>query len=407
VLVSLVSLELVARFARLERARVEGRVSHLVDTAYFGGSVEIVRLPHRGPLELAVRADSSADVRQWFDFRVLSTSAAPTTVRLINAGDCTYPAGFEGYRVFVSSDGRTFRRAQTRFDGTTLVMAHEPRSAVTRYAYFAPYSHERLVGRLRRAARHAHLEVDTLGESVEGRPIHRVVVGDDEAPRRVWLVGRQHPGETPASWALEGLLERLEDAGDDEVRELLSDTVLHVVPLVCPDGAALGNMRTNALGVDLNRVWDDPPDEAPEVRCVLDAMVRTGLSLALDVHADETSAFAFGCFGEGNPSYDDELAEAERALSLSLEDRCAEYLDEPYYPPDAPGEADLSCCANQLGELFGAPAVTLELPILDGGVREGGRARVKSGWSHTRARRFGAELVSVLADDARRARQAG
>lgn len=383
-------------------------MSHLVDTSYFGGAVEIVRLPQRGPLELAVRADARAEVRQWFDFRVLSTSATPTTIRLVNAGACTYPAGFEGYRVFVSSDGRTFRRADTRLEGDALVLRHEPRGPVTRYAYFAPYSHERLLARLRRAARHAHLEVDTLGESLEGRPIHRVVVGDHEAPRRVWLVGRQHPGETPASWALEGLLERLEDDDDDEVRDLLSDTVLHVVPLVCPDGAALGNMRTNAAGVDLNRVWDDPDDDAPEVRCVLEAIERTGLSLALDVHADETCGFAFGCFGEGNPSYDDELALAERDLADALAERCTEYLDEPYYPPDPPGEADLSCCANQLGERFGAPAATLELPILDVGARaEGGRARVSRGWSHGRARRFGAELVGALAEVTRRARALG
>lgn len=46
----------------------------------------------------------------------------------------------------------------------------------------------------------------------------------------VWVTARQHPGETMAEWAAEGLLRRLTDPADAAARRLLNSTVWYVVP---------------------------------------------------------------------------------------------------------------------------------------------------------------------------------
>ncbi len=361
-----------------------------IDTDFPGGRVEIVRAPARGAVELAIGEDSASDVRQWFCFRASATKRRE--IALVNAGDATFPNGWADYRVMACADGRTWYRAPTAYDDGVLRFIHEPRAAETLYAYFATYPLSRLERLLRSISREDHVDVTLAATTPEGRPVPVVTFGDPDQGRTVWVIARQHPGETPASWAVEGLMRRLADASDPATVALLSQACVFVAPLVNPDGAELGNHRTSATGVNLNRVWDDPDeDEAPEVAALRDAIRGTGADLFLDVHADESSLHAFAAASEGNPSYDERVAAAEAALLDDLAGSCQEFLDEPFYDLDAPGEADLSCAASQIGETFSCPALTLELPMKDAG-----EERVRPGWSHLRAGRFGKDLVPVL-----------
>lgn len=361
-----------------------------VDTDFPGGSIEVVGLPARGEIELALRDDTAADIRQWFSFR-LESPARRRSVAIVNAGDATFPNGWPGYRVLESVDGRTWRRVPTAYDDGVLRFEHAPRAPITHYSYFAPYPLSRLERVLRRADRAGHVAVRTLGESVEDRPLYEIELGDEGAARTIWVIARQHPGETPASFVAEGLIRRLADADDEGTRALLSRALVRVVPLVNPDGAELGNMRTSASGVNLNRVWDAPDDDAPEVVALLERVLQTGPDLFLDVHADETASYAFAAKSEGNPSYDEDIASSEARLGDALAACCHEYLDRPFYDLDPPGEADLSCAANQVGERFGCPSITLELPMKD----DGGDG-VRPGFGDRRALRFGAALVDAL-----------
>jgi hypothetical protein len=61
-----------------------------------------------------------------------------------------------------------------------------------------------------------------------------------------------------------------------------------------PDGSARGHLRSNAVGVNLNREWQSPSlERSPEVFHVLRAMEETGLDFAIDVHGHETAMHAF------------------------------------------------------------------------------------------------------------------
>jgi murein tripeptide amidase MpaA len=366
-------------------------VPTLIDTDFPGGRVGVLDVPDGDdPIQLEIQPDNASDMRQWFAFQVVGEEQRRDIV-LGNASGSTFPNGWPGYRVMATLDGKRWFRARTQYDGESLVITHTPRAPIVKYAYFATYEYERLVRRLERVRRAPHADVMVVGQSVLGRDIHVARFGGGD--RVVWILGRQHPGETPASFAMDGLLARLSRADDEATQELLESSTVFVAPLVDVDGAELGNMRTNAAGVNLNRAWDDPdPEDAPEVAALLEAIQGTGVDVFFDVHSDESSTYAFAACSEGNPSVTDEILEREAELCELLSEHTVEFLDEPFYDRDEPGAADLSCAANQVGERYGCPAITLELPMKDTGDE-----RVPAGWSTPRAHQFGACLVDVLA----------
>lgn len=362
-----------------------------IDTDFHGGAIEVVRIPKRGAVELALRGDGAADVKQWFSFKVRGGETRDLAIRDITSA--SFAGSWDRYQAMMSTDGRQWRRAPTRLEGDSLRIRHEARAAMTHYAYFAPYSDRRLAQRLKEYAACEWMSVGPIGQTVMEAPLPIVRVGDEDREQTIWIMACQHPGETPAAWAAEGLLARLMDGEDEAVQTLLERAKLVVVPFVNLDGSRLGNHRTNAVGTDLNRAWDDPdPDQAPEVRALLDAIDESPPDFVIDLHADESAQFVFASKSEGNPSYDEEIQEAEDAFSALLADLSPDFLDESFYDPDEPGEANLAIAANQLGERYGVPAITLELPM-----GAAGTEKIREGWSPERAAGFGADVVAALA----------
>jgi murein tripeptide amidase MpaA len=70
----------------------------------------------------------------------------------------------------------------------------------------------------------------------------------------VFLTCRVHPGESPASFVLHGMIDFLLSS-DPAAQTLRDHIVFKIVPMLNPDGVFLGNYRTNFLGFDLNRQW--------------------------------------------------------------------------------------------------------------------------------------------------------
>ena len=84
-----------------------------------------------------------------------------------------------------------------------------------------------------------------------------------------------------------------------------------------PDGSYRGHLRTNAVGVNLNREWHEPtPERSPEVLCVRNAMDKTGVDFAMDVHGDEAIPHVFLAGFEGIPS----LQERQTTLYARYQD---------------------------------------------------------------------------------------
>jgi len=70
----------------------------------------------------------------------------------------------------------------------------------------------------------------------------------------VIITGRIHPGETNASWIVEGILEFLV-SDEEEAVSLREKYVFKIIPMLNPDGVILGNYRWSLSGQDLNRQW--------------------------------------------------------------------------------------------------------------------------------------------------------
>jgi murein tripeptide amidase MpaA len=347
-----------------------------------------------GRVALAIEPDNAADFRQWFCFQARGPAGHPRRFAILNAGETTYPEGFEGYAVMASYDQRRWFRVPTSFDGEVLEFFHTPRGELVTYAYFAPYSLDRQQKLLRRVARGRGARVEVLGHTPQGRPLSLVTVGEaSEGRRSIWVIARQHPGETMAEWFAEGLLRRLLDEEDELVQALLERAVFHVVPNMNPDGGYLGNLRTNALGVDLNRTWNFPVPEGPEVALVRERMHREGVDLFLDIHGDERNPYCFLAGCEGNPGYSPRLAALEALFEQAQCASNADFQDEYKYPRDAPGEGDLSCASNYVGEVFDCLSFTLEMPFKD----NASAPDEVAGWSPERSMHLGESTLESIA----------
>ena len=162
-------------------------------------------------LQVELRADSHADFRQWFHFRLQGARGRAVRIRFLNARDATYVEGWRDYHAVASYDREDWFRVPTTFDGGELAIAHEPSRDSIYYAYFEPYSWERhlVAARTRRrVAARAGARPRRHGRGPRHEP-RRPSARRAPARKSIWVIARQHPGETMAEWFVEGMLERL------------------------------------------------------------------------------------------------------------------------------------------------------------------------------------------------------
>ena len=367
----------------------------VIDAGMDGGSIVVLdgEEDDRGEIALALRSDTAADFKQWFCFRSIGDPGERRAFRIEGAGGSEYPDGWEGYRACASYDGEDWFRVPTRFEEGTLRFRFTPSRRSLTFAAWARYPiarHRRVVGR---AVRSPRARVDVIGETVEGRPVSVITFGrQGPSSLHVWVIARQHPGETMASWCSEAIVDRLLDHEDPAIQALLEDALVHVVPWVNLDGGALGNHRTNAAGRDLNRSWDDPdPIAAPEVFAIRRAIQESGVDLFLDIHGDEALPYVFAAGCEGNPGYSPRIAALESDFAARLAMADPSFQRERGYDPDAPGEADLSCAANFIGERYDCLALTVEMPFKD----DANHPDRRRGWSPERSANLGRALLDA------------
>lgn len=335
----------------------------IVNAAFDSGNIDLVGL-EGDQVDLKIRPDRQSEFYQWFHFRVSGARGRTLTFRILNAGGAAYAFGWPGYRARVSTDRRHWPMTDTNYADGVLSFTHRFDGDVAWFAYFAPYSMERHDDLIARMAAKPGVSHRALGLSLDGQPIDCLTLGDGAKP--VWLYARQHPGESMAEWWAEGALEKLTDPGDPQARLLREKATFHIVPNMNPDGSRRGHLRTNAVGVNLNREWHAPtPERSPEVLCVRSAMDETGVAFAMDVHGDEAIPANFLAGFEGIPGWTDALGDKFYAYARALAANSPLFQTEKGYEKARPGRANLSMSTNQLAERFGAVAMTLEMPFKD------------------------------------------
>jgi murein tripeptide amidase MpaA len=73
----------------------------------------------------------------------------------------------------------------------------------------------------------------------------------------VFISCRVHPGETPASYVLDGIMKFL-SLESDQSKKLLDRFVFKIVPMLNPDGVFRGYFRLDTLAQNLNRYYTNP-----------------------------------------------------------------------------------------------------------------------------------------------------
>ena len=367
-----------------------------ITSAFDSGNIEV--LGTEGNIaRLAIRKDASSDFYQWFHFRAAAAPGEEVTLHITGLAASAYPKGWENYNAAVSHDRETWLRAPSEWaaseDGGTLTIRHRMAGPLAWFAYFAPYSMERHHDLVADATASEGVDYRCLGLTALGQAIDCLEMG--EGDKQVWLFARQHPGESMAEWWMEGALATLTDPADPVGRVLLQRCRLHIVPNCNPDGSQLGHLRTNSLGVNLNRAWAEPTAEkSPEVLALRDAMDESGVDFAMDVHGDEAIPGVFLAGFEGIPSLKDEqLAGFERYKAI-LDRRTPDFQTKLGYPTAAAGKGNLAMATNQLAERFGCVAMTLEMPFKD----HDAAAEPDQEWSPERSAMLGRDCLAALAE---------
>ena len=80
----------------------------------------------------------------------------------------------------------------------------------------------------------------------------------DHRKQTIFLTSRVHPGESNASFMIQGAIDFLLQKNNKEAKMLRETFIFKIIPMLNPDGVVNGNYRCNFSGADLNRRWPNP-----------------------------------------------------------------------------------------------------------------------------------------------------
>ena len=154
-------------------------------------------------------------------------------MRVLNAGTASFPRGWtNGYQAVASYDTSSWFRVPTTYDKASgvLTIDHTPERDACCYAYFAPYPFSRHAAFVAEIQSRDGVSLEMVGETLDGHDLDVLRVGEPAADKPVvWVLARQHPGETQAEWFAEGFLRRLLDPADATGRACRARATFYVV----------------------------------------------------------------------------------------------------------------------------------------------------------------------------------
>jgi len=137
----------------------------------------------------------------------------------------------------------------------------------------------------------APFRVRVAGQSIEGRDIYHVRLGEGATSVLLW--SQMHGDEPTATMALMDIFNFFQASGDgfdDYRRDILSKLTLHFLPMLNPDGAELFQRR-NAIDIDLNR--DALRLTSPEAQLLKQIRDETEADWGFNLH-DQSFYYAVG-----------------------------------------------------------------------------------------------------------------
>lgn len=232
-----------------------------------GANVRVLALQQAPDAELVFAADPQGGAEAlWFNFRLEDPeppSPAPESLTLTLRFAGNPPGGGDPVhcRPVIREPGKGWNRLRAPVvtfldDGQPLLRWTIPYPvARIEVAFCHPYGREELDVMLQRAK--GYWREDSIGLTRTGRLLSRLdnrtgVKGRGAgAPRGLYLLARQQPGETPGSWVLDGILETF-------FRARPANWCVWCVPFADLDGVVAGGSG-GASCCRLDRAWGQPP----------------------------------------------------------------------------------------------------------------------------------------------------
>lgn len=330
--------------------------SFAIDAEFDGGRLDHCEFNGSDSVELTFRAEDYrvGNAFAWFAFRVAADESREITIKL------QFPDSYARFWPKLSRDGRSWSRAPEEAVARSEAGKSMTLSLAVDEGGLWVSAQELLTRRfyedwLLQLDTHFELDTEVIGASRRGRPLHLASTSDK--PEAVILLGRQHPVEVPGAIAMREFVDIV--MGSSELaREFRERFMLLIIPLVNPDGVALGHARHNDGLTDLNRDWG--PFTQPETQAVarlLDRLEARGIAprLMLDFHA--TKQWPTMIFYTQVPADDtDPKLFASRWLG-----RVDERIDDFEFKHDPRPPSEQGNAKNYFFKRYGIPSITYEM----------------------------------------------
>ena len=221
--------------------------------------------------------------QNWFYFKSNDVQRKSMTYTIQNIN--IFGNDWKGFNVCYSYDNKNWKRIKTSFSkkNKTLTWNHKSTKKNVYYAYYPPYTTKMKQKLMNTYKDKKGVKAKTLGKS----GVDALILGN--GPLNIFIVARQHPGESIGSWMIEGFLKQY---FKNKQRKLIESIfTIYVIPMANPDGVKLGHWYTNKNGQNLNRSWRH--NKTPETNDMKRLMQKENTILYLDLHGDEGSSRHF------------------------------------------------------------------------------------------------------------------
>ena len=117
----------------------------------------------------------------------------------------------------------------------------------------------------------------------------------------IFISARVHPGETPGSHMMNGILKLLTDENNNKSELLRENFIFKIIPMINVDGVSVGNYRLDTNGYNLNRCYLNPEiKKDPEIFAIKKLFMLYNniykIRYYFDLHADMNvrGAYTYG-----------------------------------------------------------------------------------------------------------------
>ncbi|XP_039759457.1 cytosolic carboxypeptidase 1-like isoform X3 [Pararge aegeria] len=204
-------------------------------------------------------------------------------------------------------------------------------------AYHFPFTYSMMMTRIwqwsTQMPPNAYLRAEPLCYSLNNNEVPLLTISAEDAPSNpivdreiIFLTARVHPGESNASWVMDGTLDYLM-ANTQAAAALRAKYVFKIVPMLNVEGVINGCHRCGLTNEDLNRRWCKPsPVLHPSIyhtKGLIEYLVRVWKKPPLVYcdyhgHSRKKNVFFYGCAGAESWCSNDRLVPDEPVKYLML-----------------------------------------------------------------------------------------